>query len=330
MLIENTVRDVRHLFVLECATGQIRRALAGDDYDSEFTSSLDGRTVAFVRQSPHAPPEIYVARTRQPAGISVRQPVRITAVNQRLATLQLPMVEHMIWSSSDGAALEGWLMLPVGYRPGVAYPLLTFLHGGPTGVLTNQFAPYFPVWPYPFQVFAARGYAIFPARRNFAAASFAEGYGDEFLTYALNPTLAATTLNEFYWGQGTSPYADPARWIRVSAVFHLAGLATPVLLEYGDPRAVSLALDGFAFAAALYRQGVPHEFVVYPNTNHNPHLPSVQLESMIRNLDWFDYWIRGTRDPDPGKQVQYGRWERMARDSKERRATLGSRASGSR
>ncbi|MEV4311860.1 hypothetical protein [Actinocrispum sp. NPDC049592] len=30
-----------------------------------------------------------------------------------------------------------------------------------------------------------------------------------------------------------------------------------------------------------------------------------------QNLDWFDYWLTGRRDPDPAKKAQYARWDGM-------------------
>jgi dipeptidyl aminopeptidase/acylaminoacyl peptidase len=39
--------------------------------------------------------------------------------------------------------------------------MVTFVHGGPSAPLTDMFAGYFAYWPYPFEVLAERGIAVF-------------------------------------------------------------------------------------------------------------------------------------------------------------------------
>ncbi|MEO8071124.1 MAG: S9 family peptidase [Acidobacteriota bacterium] len=87
---------------------------------------------------------------------------------------QLPKQEKVSWRAADGAAVEGLLYYPIGYEPGMQYPLVVQLHGGPQesdkfgygpGVIMN----YVPV-------LTARGYAVF--RPNYRGSS---GYGDKFL-----------------------------------------------------------------------------------------------------------------------------------------------------
>jgi hypothetical protein len=48
--------------------------------------------------------------------------------------------------------------------------------------------------------------------------------------------------------------------------------------------------------------------------------PAQELESMERNLDWFDYWMFGKKDPSAAKQGQYERWERISNDMQTMRA----------
>jgi len=62
------------------------------------------------------------------------------------------------WKASDGLPVEGVLWLPIDYRPGTRVPLLTELHGGPTGVTLDSF-PLPRV--YPIQVFLQQGIAVF-------------------------------------------------------------------------------------------------------------------------------------------------------------------------
>lgn len=67
-------------------------------------------------------------------------------------------VETVRWKAKDGLVIEGVLRYPVGYRAGGVIPLLTLVHGGPTGVATEVFpAPKM----YPTQAFLQAGFAVF-------------------------------------------------------------------------------------------------------------------------------------------------------------------------
>jgi hypothetical protein len=104
---------------------------------------------------------------------------------------------------------------------------------------------------------------------------------------------------------------DPKPWVDLSPTFSLKDIGTATLVEAGERSLVTFEID---FAAALWRMGVPHEFVSYPLEGHNLMFPRAQWESAERNLDWFNYWLFHERDRGPSKQAQYSRWERMSRD----------------
>jgi dipeptidyl aminopeptidase/acylaminoacyl peptidase len=62
---------------------------------------------------------------------------------------------------------------------------------------------------------------------------------------------------------------------------------------------------------ALRTRGKPVEMVVYPDARHFKRWPR-QLDSVWElNLDWFDFWLRDVRDPDPKKEEQYERWDKL-------------------
>jgi hypothetical protein len=50
---------------------------------------------------------------------------------------------------------------------------------------------------------------------------------------------------------------------------------------------------------------------VYPGEFHTKDQPIHRLAVYERNLDWFDFWLRGVEDPDASKAAQYARWRRM-------------------
>jgi hypothetical protein len=141
----------------------------------------------------------------------------------------------------------------------------------------------------------------------FKAASFAEGDLDFISNYGQMPGRLNLFTHEFY-NPGT-PYDNLQRYIDISPIFAMRGLKTPTLLEFGQR---SLAVAGLESVSALWREGVPHEMIVYPREGHNLASPVLQLESIHRNLDWFDYWMLGKKDPASTKSEQYARWAQMA------------------
>ncbi|MEM5773385.1 MAG: S9 family peptidase [Anaerolineaceae bacterium] len=89
-----------------------------------------------------------------------------------LGSLQMPEVEHLLYTGAEGAQVEGWFMKPVaGEAP---YPTILYIHGGPTGAFGHTFSM-------DFLNFANNGYAVL-----FINPQGSCGYGDEYST-AINP-----------------------------------------------------------------------------------------------------------------------------------------------
>lgn len=119
------------------------------------------------KQSNDAAVEAYVTRADNFA------PVKVSNANADLPKLPLGKMDVVRWKSSDGMDVEGILNYPVNYQAGTRVPLLLVIHGGPTGVFTQNFA----AGPglYPTAVFNAHGYAVL--RCNPRGSS---GYGKKF------------------------------------------------------------------------------------------------------------------------------------------------------
>jgi dipeptidyl aminopeptidase/acylaminoacyl peptidase len=150
----------------------------------------------------------------------------------------------------------------------------------------------------------------------FRAGSFAEGGLDMISAYGQMPGWLNLGVHDYYYGG--SPYGALSRYIALSPIFHVTGLNTPTLLEFGDQ---SLAPQGLEFQTALWRCGVPSELIIYPKTGHNMSRPAQEAESMARNLDWFDYWMLGKRNASEDKNEQYHRWEQIVRNAQVMRAS---------
>jgi dipeptidyl aminopeptidase/acylaminoacyl peptidase len=94
---------------------------------------------------------------------------QLTHLNTTLwAQLDLQPVERLEYKSADGWPVEGFFVKPVGWQPGKKYPMILVIHGGPEGMFGVD-------WYHEFQVYAARGYAVF-----FCNPRGSTGYGEKF------------------------------------------------------------------------------------------------------------------------------------------------------
>ncbi len=140
MAITSGPRNV-HAFALNQKTAKI--AYLANDFEH-----LDD---VYVRDEPKAPER------------------QLTHLNAALwSKLDLAKVERVPYKAADGWAIDGFLVKPVGWQAGKKYPMVLSIHGGPAGM-------YGVDWYQEFQVYAARGWAVF-----FCNPRGSTGYGQAF------------------------------------------------------------------------------------------------------------------------------------------------------
>jgi len=85
---------------------------------------------------------------------------RLTQLNPQFDRHRLGDARLVNWLSDDGEPLEGALLLPAGYQPGVRYPLIVWVYGGSwLSKNLNHFG--LASWGvFNMQLFATRGYAV--------------------------------------------------------------------------------------------------------------------------------------------------------------------------
>lgn len=111
----------------------------------------DGMSAAFIGSLPTHGPELYYMKHGD------TEPKKMTDCNPWLAMLHFGKQEVVEYKARDGLMIQGILIHPVGEKPGVRYPLIVCVHGGPeahesNGWLTN--------YSRPGQVAAGRGFAV--------------------------------------------------------------------------------------------------------------------------------------------------------------------------
>lgn len=121
---------------------------AGGPILSHLSLSRDGMKSAFVGETARHPGEVYAGEG------SLR---RLTDSNPWLSGMRFAEQEVITWRARDGLELEGILVKPLDYRPGVRYPLILSVHGGPESHDSNGWVT---SYSRPGQVGAAQGFAV--------------------------------------------------------------------------------------------------------------------------------------------------------------------------
>jgi dipeptidyl aminopeptidase/acylaminoacyl peptidase len=114
-------------------------------------------------ESPSIPGDIHCAALN---GSNLK---RLTKFNERfLSKRALSMPEEVWLDRPDGLKVQGWIMLPHGYKKGKTYPWVVEVHGGPHIMWGFSF------W-HEFQSMCGKGYGVY-----FSNPRGSDGYGGDF------------------------------------------------------------------------------------------------------------------------------------------------------
>jgi len=157
----DTDDGTQDLLRIPAAGGEISRVIAERHMVNSFSMTADG-TLAAAISGVSQPAEIYLLSAS-------RELRKLTTTNDALlAQLRLPEVEYVHFKSKDGTSVAGYLYKPVDYKPGVRYPAILRLHGGPTLAYLEEFIP-------DPQFLAANGYVVLAPNPRGSI-----GYGEDF------------------------------------------------------------------------------------------------------------------------------------------------------
>jgi len=138
----------------------------------------------------------------------------------------------------------------------------------------------------------------------FAAAAMSSCCWDPGFIAFLGPSAARHFLAEGYPG---ILGRNDAFWKDMALETHARKLRTPILVNASEEEFL-MALETYT---GLREAGVPIDLFVYPGEFHARWQPAHRLATYRRSLDWFDYWLRGIRSPDPDRQPELKEWDRL-------------------
>ncbi len=151
------------IFWIPLADGNLRR-LNYKDAIGGFSMANNGQ-VAMVTSNQKRPGALVTFPVNR-----INEMKRLVDVNSDvLADVKLGDAEELWFTSKDGWKVQGWLIKPANFEVGKKYPMVLWIHGGPWSM-------YSTAWSWPFQNFAANGYAVLYTNPRGST-----GYGQDFV-----------------------------------------------------------------------------------------------------------------------------------------------------
>jgi dipeptidyl aminopeptidase/acylaminoacyl peptidase len=153
LLVAGNDATTAALWLQPVGGGPAQRVQTGDVSPSEFfwfDGSVDSHgAIAFTGSLPDDPGELFVMDSAQ------AKPVQLTHLNREVASREIAHQETITWASMKGGPdSDGVVTYPIGYQPGKRYPLVLYIHGGPTANSRQT-------WTVFSQLFAAQGWMVF-------------------------------------------------------------------------------------------------------------------------------------------------------------------------
>ncbi len=117
-----------------------------------FEVSEDGKTIVYFYSTASKLPQIYRA---QLDGTKIVSPAQVTKLNENLVKNRtFAKTEVIRWKATNDEEVEGILYYPNNYEAGRKYPVITAIHGGPTGHDADLWEDN---WAYPVNLLTQRG-----------------------------------------------------------------------------------------------------------------------------------------------------------------------------
>lgn len=131
-----------------------RQAAVAEAHWPRFSRSRNGMLSVVMEDADH-PRDVWVAAA--PRGAAAGDFRQLTRMHPQAAEIAIgeTLVHH--WKGHGGLEMQGLLIKPVGFVSGRKYPLVMWVHGGPTGVSAARYYASFG-WN---QLLANAGYAVF-------------------------------------------------------------------------------------------------------------------------------------------------------------------------
>ena len=343
------------LYALDVATGKPTKLL-GDG--SVLGFDIAGDKLIAARQDFTHPTDLY---TLDAQGKRLAQVTHFNAA--RLADIEFSKATWFTFKGWNGDTVHGYVMPPVGAKPGQKYPVAFLVHGGPQGAWPDEFH-----YRWNPQTYAGAGFAVVAV--NFHGSV---GYGQAF-TDAISQHWGdrpledlqkgwAAALKQFpyldgndacalgasyggymiYWMAGVwnqpwkcmvdhdgvfdarmmyyateelwfeehenggTQFEHPENYEKFNPLNHVKDWRVPMLVVHSNHDYRIPVTQGLGAFTALQRQGIPSEFLNFPDENHLVLKPQNSVMWHETVIDWLKRWTgpgAGAAQSDAGAKAR--------------------------
>lgn len=259
-----------------------------------LAATSDGRRIVVSFSSATRAPELWVL------GPDLAPAQQVTRMNPAFDSVAMGETRLLTWATRAGDTVHGTLTLPPTHRKGQPVPMVVEVYGGgAVGASPHSFDRY-------RQLFATHGYAVFVPGIPLEVGTPMRGHADAVVPAAQGNMagafgqLAEDGTSRTQWAErgqgrmGTTPWADPQRYVENSPLFYLDRVEAPVLLLHGaEDRTVPLHLAGEIFIG-LQHLGRTVTLARYAGEGHSWRAwrTANKMDYWQRTLDWFDRYLR--------------------------------------
>ncbi len=161
-------------------------------------------------------------------------------------------------------------------------------------------------------------YALTHAPGLFAAASITDGNDLSYWLYLTWTDIPFAQKWAEVTNGGVKPFGKEGllKWAQSAPGFNLDKVQAPLLISCLEKGSLVATWDIYGGLRTL---GKPVD-MLWLRSENAPHIlvqPRHRFFSQQTAVDWFDFWLNGHEDPDPGKKEQYARWRELRRLEKE-------------
>ena len=156
-------KGTTQIFHVDLGKRSLSPLTSGEHAVHAYSFSASARKLVYLSNTFERPDEVYIAN------LDGSGEHKLTDINGKLwEGFSIAQMQRLPYKSTDGWQIDGFLVKPIGWTAGKKYPMILSVHGGPAG-------QYGVDWYHEFQVYAAKGYAVF-----FSNPRGSTGYGQKF------------------------------------------------------------------------------------------------------------------------------------------------------
>ena len=237
-------------------------------------------------------------------------PIRITTANPQQNEYKWGTVKLLEWTNYENKPNKGLLYLPEDYDPKKEYPVLVQFYETHSGGLNTYNAPGLSSAMADVMYFVSNGYIVFMPDVHFTVGTPGQSSYDAVVSgtkYLIEQGIAhpgKIGLQGHSWSGfqasylvGKSFWEAKGKYLASSAIVEADKIHTPLLIWHNDKDEAVAYEQGRALYLAMRRLQRPAWHLNYKGEGHFLGNQAAQKDWTIRMKQFFDYYLKGTKEP---------------------------------